>query len=125
MRTVLLLIVFTLSTQFVWAGGPNNLLSPELLLIEDLNIYEPRKTENRKLVAAVLAITLGPFGGHRLYLGTKPAVPMVYVATLGGGFFILPLIDLGHILFSKDLSRFENNSSVFMWRKSEVPSTLP
>jgi len=74
--------------------------------------------ENKRAVAAALAILLGPFGGHRLYLGTKSTVPIVYAATLGGGFFILPLIDLGFILFTKDLSRFQDQERVFMWRSN-------
>lgn len=71
--------------------------------------------ENRKLTAVLLTLTLGMLGVHRLYLGTKPWVPAVYLLTFGGGFFILPLIDLVAILSSTDLSRFENNSSIFMW----------
>ena len=76
--------------------------------------------ENERLLSLHLCITLGPFGGHRLYLGTKPQVPVVYTLTLGGGLGILPLIDLFHLIFTKDLSTFRSNSNVFMWRPDKA-----
>jgi hypothetical protein len=54
-------------------------------------------------------------GVHRIYLGTAPYIPAVYLFTFGGGFFILPVIDLIMILSSKDLSKFENNPKLLMW----------
>ena len=66
--------------------------------------------------AAALAITLGPFGAHRLYLGTTPKVPLLYGLTFGG-FGVLVLIDLGHILFTKDLSVYQDSRQVLMWAK--------
>jgi TM2 domain-containing membrane protein YozV len=71
--------------------------------------------ENKKITAMLLTVLLGPLGVHRLYLGTDAFVPIVYVATLGGGLGILPFIDLVVIGFSDDLTRFENNTKVFMW----------
>lgn len=71
----------------------------------------------RRIVAAFLCITLGPFGMHRLYLGTKPHVAAAYTLTLGGGVGIIPLIDLFHIVFSRDLERFKNNDRFIMWVK--------
>lgn len=98
------------------AAGPYEIDQVEMVI--DQVDWSPANNiaENKRAVAATLTILLGPFGGHRLYFGTKPIVPIIYVATLGGGFFILPLIDLGHILFTKDLSRYENTDRVFMWR---------
>lgn len=72
-------------------------------------------SENKKLTAATITLLAGPFGAHRLYLGTRPQVPVLYTCTLGGGLGILPAIDLGCILFSSDLSKFENNDRVVMW----------
>jgi TM2 domain-containing membrane protein YozV len=80
--------------------------------------------ENQRWVAAALTVTLGPFGAHRLYLGTTAKVPIVYGVTFGG-FFVLCLIDLGHLLFTRDLSRFEHNDRVFMWAKPREPLTPP
>jgi TM2 domain-containing membrane protein YozV len=70
---------------------------------------------NEKLEASLLAITLGAFGVHRLYLGTKPVVPVFYCLTLGGGFYILTLIDVGVIVFSKDLEKYKDNDKIVMW----------
>lgn len=77
--------------------------------------------ENKKTMAAVLAFPLpfGFFGAHRIYMGTKPVVPVTYIATLGGCFGILPFIDFCVILSKKDLKKFENNHKVFMWNDSE------
>lgn len=70
--------------------------------------------EPTRLVAAALAVTLGPFGVHRLYLGTNAKVPIFYGLTFGG-FGVLVLIDLAHILFTKDLAPFQHNDQVLMW----------
>ncbi|MFP5471634.1 MAG: NINE protein [Bacteroidia bacterium] len=70
--------------------------------------------ENSRLVAAGLALALGPFGVHRLYLGTDFKVPIVYSLTFGC-FFILPTIDFFVILFSKDIEKYKNNKRVIMW----------
>ncbi|TND10342.1 MAG: hypothetical protein FD123_590 [Bacteroidetes bacterium] len=78
------------------------------------------KTENRKLVAALLAVPpFGMLGLHRIYLGTKPYIPIVYLVTLGGGLGILPLIDLAVILLSEkeQLETFRDNPKIFMWMK--------
>lgn len=72
-----------------------------------------------RLTAVVLTLISGPVAGHRIYLGTDPKVPFVYAVTLGGGLGLLPLIDLGFILFSKDLERLLDNPNVFIWNKSK------
>ncbi len=72
-------------------------------------------TENPKIVAALLALALGPFGVHRMYLGTELRVPVFYTLTLGGGLGILPLIDFFYILMSKNQEQFKDNGKVFMW----------
>jgi len=69
---------------------------------------------NRGTALLILLLT-GPLGGHRVYLGTSIYVPLVYTATVGGGFGILPLIDAFVILFTPDLSKFINNDKVIMW----------
>ena len=69
----------------------------------------------KKITAALLAITLGPLGVHRLYLGCSPVVPAAYVATLGGGIGIIPLLDLIAILTTRDITKYELNNRVIMW----------
>lgn len=75
------------------------------------------KPKHRKLKAVLLAIFLGHFGVHRIYLGTSPNVPVVYSLTLGGGLGLLPLIDIIAILKSENLDEFKDSKRVFMWQK--------
>jgi hypothetical protein len=56
-------------------------------------------------------------GLHRIYLGTKPYVPVAYIGSLGGVFGILPLIDFFAITFDKDFDHYRDNGKVFMWVK--------
>jgi TM2 domain-containing membrane protein YozV len=75
--------------------------------------------ENIKLVAAVLAFPFpfGMIGLHRIYLGTNPWVPFVYLVTLGGCFGVLPFIDFVVILMQDEetLEQYRNNGKIFMW----------
>lgn len=73
----------------------------------------------KKAITAMFAFPfpLGFVGAHRIMLGTKPWVPVVYVATFGGCFGLLPLIDFFVITFSKDIEQYENNPNIFMWVK--------
>jgi len=81
--------------------------------------------ENPRLVAAVLDLSLGLFGVHRLYLGTDVKVPVFYTLTVGGG-AVLWLIDLGLILCTRDLTPYMDNPHVFMWvRDGEPPAGGP
>jgi len=82
--------------------------------IKNKNFTEKTK-EKTKGGAILMAILTGPIGGHRIYLGTTPFVPIVYALTLGGGMGLLPAIDLIVILLSKDLNNYENNPNIFMW----------
>jgi hypothetical protein len=82
---------------------------------DSLNITDSKKIIiQKKIKAASLALLLGPFGMHRLYLGTDPKIPVVYSLTYGA-FGIIPLIDIIAILSTKDLSQFEDNNQIIMW----------
>ena len=96
-----------------------------LVLEDSFLVSGPEHRVNRALAAA-LAVTLGPFGAHRLYLGTRPKVPLIYGLTFGG-FGVLVLIDLGHILFTQDLAAFQDSERVFMWAvpRDDGPVTPP
>ncbi|HAA01324.1 MAG TPA: hypothetical protein DEP18_01165 [Flavobacteriales bacterium] len=83
------------------------------------NTENTKQRRPRRLVASLLCITLGPFGVHRLYLGTTPNVPVAYTLTLGGGVGILPVVDLLLIVFSNDITPYLNNPNVFMWSEGE------
>lgn len=76
--------------------------------------------ENHRAVAIGLAVLLGPFGAHRLYLGTTPKVAIAYGLTLGG-FGVVALIDLVHLIVVKDLDRFRNNDRILMWAGEPTP----
>ncbi|MBS1652162.1 MAG: TM2 domain-containing protein [Bacteroidetes bacterium] len=82
-----------------------------------VQFFYKRKQSNKKLIAAALAFPLpfGIVGLHRIYLGTAPHVPVVYVATIGGVFGILPFIDFCILILDKDVTRYNNNDKVFMW----------
>jgi TM2 domain-containing membrane protein YozV len=79
------------------------------------------KEENKKLIAAILAfpVPFGFIGLHRIYLGTEPWVPVVYLITGGGGALVLPLLDFIAIVTAtpEQLKSYENNAKIFMWAK--------
>ncbi len=75
-----------------------------------------KRTKNH-YIAAALAFPF-PFGGvglHRVYLGTAAHVPIVYAASAGGVFGLLPLMDCVVLLSNTDISKYENNPQVIMW----------
>jgi hypothetical protein len=74
-----------------------------------------RSNNKKKIIAIAADILTGPLGGHRIYLGTKPWVPIVYAVTLGGGLGTLPIIDLFVIIFTHNLNRYCNNPQIIMW----------
>ncbi len=109
---VLLALLLFRSTD-IHAGGPFNVIEV------GIEPAPPPGRENARVVVSLLAVFLGPFGAHRLYLGTNVKVAVIYGITFGG-FGILPLLDLGHVLFSKDLDRYRDNDRVFMWSQGKV-----
>lgn len=82
-------------------------------------LFRKKQKDKRRLTAALLAFPFpfGIVGLHRIFLGTKPHVPVAYIASLGGIFGILPLIDFFVICFDKDFERYLNNPKVLMWVK--------
>lgn len=84
-----------------------------------LTLLRKKLKKNKKITAVVLAFPFpfGIVGLHRIYLGCAPYVPVVYIATVGGAFGILPLIDFFALILEKDIDRFSNNENVFMWVK--------
>jgi TM2 domain-containing membrane protein YozV len=83
------------------------------------NRFLKRMEDNRRIIAACLAFPLpaGFLGAHRIFLGTSPYIPVVYMATLGGCLGIIPLVDFFVIIFTKDLDKYINNPKAFMWMK--------
>jgi TM2 domain-containing membrane protein YozV len=103
-------------------NGDEVILNPTGVVEDTLlpgNTELRKKTFRKKFVSALFAFPapFGFMGAHRVMLGTKPWVPVVYAATFGGCFGIIPLIDFCVIVFSKDITQYENNPHVFMWIK--------
>lgn len=99
------------------AGGPFEPIG-QVLLADTVEVT----VEDERLVSSALALVLGPFAAHRIYLGTTPKVAIIYGLTFGG-FGVLALIDLGHLLFTKDLETYRNNDRVIMWGKPKEQLT--
>ena len=76
--------------------------------------YRLENYKRSKLGAIILTVLTGPLGGHRVYLGSRPIVPIVYTLTLGGGMGLLPLIDLIRMIFSPDLKALENRDEIIL-----------
>jgi hypothetical protein len=114
-RADTLFIIISPSSEFPPAVHPKNWKE------RFVDHLKTKYGEDNKTVAAVLAFPL-PFGFvglHRIYLGTKPYVPVVYIATLGGCAGLLPLIDFISILAAdkETFQTFRNDPRVFMWAK--------
>jgi hypothetical protein len=90
---------------------------PSLVESDSSKTAEPTIKENKKLMALAINLSLGMLGAHRLYLGTKPHVPVFYLLTFGGVFFILPIIDFFVLTFSKDITPYLHNDKIIMWLK--------
>ena len=123
--SLILLIILISSISF---ASNDKVFSAEqlkaLTSISSVNIDTNSKVNinKTKAIAVTLAITLGIFGVHRLYLGTKPIVPISYTLTLGGGMGLLPIIDIFYIISAKDINQITNNDFIFMWNKKLVTS---
>lgn len=118
--------IFVISLLFVcMTGFAINVIRNDTLYVSitDSNVKEIQKSDSaitpiKKLIPVLLSFpVLGVVGLHRIYLGTKPYVPIVYIATLGGCLGIIPLIDFAVLTFSKKekLQQYLNNPKVFMW----------
>ena len=80
-------------------------------------LIKKQQRKNKRTIAALLAFPFpfGMVGLHRIYLGTAPHVPIVYIGTFGGVLGILPFIDFCVLLLDKDIDRYLNNNKIFMW----------
>ncbi|HTF03636.1 MAG TPA: NINE protein [Bacteroidia bacterium] len=78
-----------------------------------------KEFRKEKLIAAILAfpIPFGFSGLHRIYLGSEPWIPVVYLVTGGGGLGLIPLIDFFFIVTAdkEEFKKYENNPKFFMW----------
>lgn len=101
------------STELIVLTGLDSLSeSNEIIFDEAYEVNEPVKFKRGK--AILFTVFTGLFGGHRIYFGTHHRTPIIYSITLGG-LGILPLVDLINIIFTKDLSKFDNKTQIIMW----------
>jgi TM2 domain-containing membrane protein YozV len=91
----------------------------DVLRISHPDSIPSSKFKTKKIIAAILSfpVPFGLLGLHRIFLGTKPYIPFVYVGTVGGCFLVLPIIDFIAILSADEevFKQYENNPKVFMW----------
>jgi TM2 domain-containing membrane protein YozV len=71
-----------------------------------------KATDDRTLVAALLAFFLGGLGIHRVYLGADGIIILWYIISIFGIFGLIPLIDFIRILIN-GTEHYEGNSSLF------------
>ena len=127
MKYVLLLFILTVFSFVAKANDNLALTENELLVLagldnnQEFNIliydeaYEEKTPVKFKRGKAILfTVFTGLFGGHRVYFGTHHRTPIIYSITLGG-LGILPFVDLINIIFTKDLSKFDNKTQIIMW----------
>ena len=127
MKYFLPLFILTLFCFVAKANDNLALTENELLVLTELEnnqefnlfvydeAYEEKTPVKFKRGKAILfTVFTGLFGGHRVYFGTHHRTPIIYSITLGG-LGILPLVDLVNIIFTKDLSKFDNKTQIIMW----------
>lgn len=68
--------------------------------------------EHNAAVAILLAFFIGWTGIHRVYLGGKPILILLYIITFGGIFGLLPLIDFIRLIIGQ-MDHYEGNNSFF------------
>jgi len=123
LRLILLLFVLCFQSRVTSCAaqsfqGDSGLIGSLLFQTNDDGRLVPakflEKSENPRLVAITLDVTLGLFGMHRLYLGTDVRVPIGYTLTFGGG-GVLWLADLVMLIATPDITPYMNNPHFFMW----------
>lgn len=132
---IVVVIIFIVSSLTVFSknnsitvyylDSASTIISSENITILDkkpnpiFQLFRKKQKLNKRITSAVLAFPFpfGIVGLHRIYLGTKPYVPVAYIASLGGVFGILPLIDFIAITCDKDFDHYRDNGKVFMWIK--------
>lgn len=114
-----------IQASLVYLDSSQTVISQEVILLDSKRpnpiflLFKKKQRLNKRITAAVLSFPFpfGIVGLHRIYLGTDPHVPVVYIASLGGIFGLLPLMDFIAITFGKDFETYRNNGNVFMWVK--------
>lgn len=72
------------------------------------------KADKSVAVAAILAWFLGGLAIHRVYLGGKGGLILIYFITCGGIFGIVPLVDFFDIILG-NMDRYIDNDKFIVW----------
>lgn len=72
------------------------------------------KADKSAVIAIVLGIFLGQLAIHRVYLGGKSALILLYFITCGGIFGIVPLVDWIDIALG-NMDRYIDNDKFIVW----------
>jgi hypothetical protein len=80
-------------------------------LVSDTNLII-QKSKLEAIACWILGVGVGL---HRIYLGSKPILPVFYALTLGGVMGIIPIIDLIVIISTKDIRKYVKNNQILMW----------
>jgi TM2 domain-containing membrane protein YozV len=115
----------TIQASLLYLDSSQTVISQEVISFDSKRpnpiflLFKKKQRLNKRITAAVLSFPFpfGIVGLHRIYLGTDPHVPVVYIASLGGIFGLLPLMDFIAITFGHDFETYRNNGNVFMWVK--------
>ncbi len=120
---ILLIFVLIFFAKASWANDNVKLSYSEYQLIIDFREqYDENRNDStltttvkfKRGKAILFTVFTGFLGGHRIYFGTHQRTPILYSITLGG-LGVLPIIDLVNIIFTKELSKFENVPQIIMW----------
>lgn len=99
------------SVQVTFAAG-------EIEFENMMNAASVQASDPNPWVAFALAWVIGWAGVHRVYLGGKGTLILLYIITCGGIFGVVPLVDWIVLLIgaiNNDISQYVNNDSFFMW----------
>ncbi|MFT4736836.1 MAG: TM2 domain-containing membrane protein YozV [Cyclobacteriaceae bacterium] len=94
-------------------------LSGAAAQVELMNMTSIQADNPNPWVAFALTWVLGGIGVHRVYLGGKGSLILIYFITCGGIFGIVPLVDWVVLLIgaiNDDIGSYVNNDAFFMWK---------
>ncbi len=87
--------------------------------LEQVALVPAQLTKKDPVLAWLISFPFGVLGLHRVYLGAHPKIILLYVATAGGFFGIIPMIDWIHLMKGiqyNDISKYVGNQRFLMWR---------
>jgi len=82
------------------------------------SILNSQLKEKDPVIAWLISFPTGMLGLHRAYLGTSTTTVILYIATVGGVFGLVPMIDwilLLRGIQNDDISKFVGNRRFIMW----------